>query len=72
MICERKLQLPKRKRKPFSEWLELYRCTRPEDLLNFFEDHFQRMSGGNIVLDTLQPDELANPEIDRRSPKRNH
>ncbi len=50
----RKLDLPIKALIPFREWLDRFNADEKSTigLFEFFQDHFQRMSKGDLILDT--------------------
>jgi len=53
-VLERELSLERNSRLPFATWLEKFAKTEgiSQDLRDFFQDYFLRMSGGTLILDT--------------------
>lgn len=55
-VLERELSLQPNSRLAFAIWLEKFSKTEDvsQDLMDFFQNHFLRMSGGALILDTKE------------------
>lgn len=55
-VLEHELSLKRENRMPFKTWLDKYMKTEEvsEDLVDFFQNWFLKMSGGALILDTQE------------------
>lgn len=60
-IIEHNTSLESKKRLPFPQWLYQFSISgeSSKDLLDFFQNHFQRMSSGSLVLDTGKSKQIS-------------
>ena len=61
IVIGRKLAIPNKALIPFDEWLDLSKGSAKDiaSLVDFFKDHFERLSQGDLVLDTQQARKLS-------------